>query len=395
MSALVTIDNLVLPPDLAGTSGRNRAPGRGQLEANDDRRAVLAWLARYVDTPATLSSYRKEAERLLLWCIFQRGRAMSDLTHEDLLMYQQFLSDPQPAARWVMSPGYKASRSAPNWRPFAGPLSESSRRQAMSILNGLFNWLVEAGYLAGNPLALRRRTNGRSKSRKVSRFLPHAHWAEVRQSIEEMPFEPARQALRAARARWLFSLFYLGGLRITEICTLPVGAFVAEQGADAKVRWWIDVLGKGGKARRVPATDELIAELVRYRRALGLPPLPSAGDPTPALLPLVAPFTFMTRTAVYEIVKDVLRQTADRVRARGEEHAQAAAHIERASPHWMRHTAASHQSDAMDLKLVRDNLGHESIGTTSLYVHGEDNARHDATNVAHKAGWNSPRPPGT
>jgi hypothetical protein len=36
-----------------------------------------------------------------------------------------------------------------------GPLAERSRRQALGILSGLFNYLVAAGFLAGNPLALR------------------------------------------------------------------------------------------------------------------------------------------------------------------------------------------------------------------------------------------------
>lgn len=33
----------------------------------------------------------KEAERLLLWSALQHGKAMSDLTHEDFLVYEHFL----------------------------------------------------------------------------------------------------------------------------------------------------------------------------------------------------------------------------------------------------------------------------------------------------------------
>ena len=82
---------------LDGSQGKNRALSGSQLSAVDDRSAALAWLARYTQTPATLSSYRKEVERLLLWCTRQRGVAMSSLTHEYLLLYQHFLADPQPA----------------------------------------------------------------------------------------------------------------------------------------------------------------------------------------------------------------------------------------------------------------------------------------------------------
>ena len=48
-----------------------------------------------------------------------------------------------------MAPGQKPLRLTPAWRPFAGPLSPQSVRQALSIINGLFNWLVQAGYLNG------------------------------------------------------------------------------------------------------------------------------------------------------------------------------------------------------------------------------------------------------
>ena len=98
------------------------------------------------------------------------------------------------------------------------------------------------------------------------------------------------------------------------------------------------------------------------------------------------------RSAVHEIVKGVMRETASRLRARDPAHEAAAAHIERASTHWLRHTAGSHQSDQVDLKAVRDNLGHSNISTTSIYVHSEDDARHDATNAAHRVNWCSVAP---
>src|SRR5689334_5949535 len=119
MEIVVAIEELVPPQGLSGTRGRNRSTGLRQIDADDDRSAILAWLARYADSPTTLASYRKESERLLLWCLIERQRAMSDLTHEDLQAFQRFLADPQPAARWVMAPGMKPGRRDPGWRPFA------------------------------------------------------------------------------------------------------------------------------------------------------------------------------------------------------------------------------------------------------------------------------------
>jgi len=142
MSQLFPTGNLIelmTPSELSGANGRNRSSSKAQISATDDHSALLAWLARYANSPTTLASYRKEAERLLMWCVLQHGTALSDLMHEDLMVYQHFLSDPQPAHQWVMPLGRKLSRSSPHWKPFAGPLSPASQRQAMSILNAMFS----------------------------------------------------------------------------------------------------------------------------------------------------------------------------------------------------------------------------------------------------------------
>lgn len=386
MNALASLDQLAVPPHLNGSRGRNRASSRSQLAAVDDHSAVLAWLARYTDSPATLASYRKEAERLLLWCVLQRGLALSDLTHEDLLLYQRFLGDPQPAERWVMAPGQKPGRNSSRWRPFAGPLGPSSLRQALSILNAMFSWLVEAGYLAGNPLALSRRKR-RQAAPRVSRFLPEQNWSVVKAAIEAMPIGTERERLHASRCRWLFSLLYIGGLRVSEICDARMGGFFSRRGADGRERWWLEITGKGNKTRLVPATGELMTELMRYRKGHALSPLPLKGEGTPLVMTLIAPIKPMARSAIHELVKGVMQAAAAGLRQRGPDFEAAATHLEQASTHWIRHTAGSHLSEKVDLKVVRDNLGHANISTTSIYLHTEDDARHDATAAGHRVGW--------
>ena len=44
-----------------------------------------------------------------------------------------------------------------------------------------------------------------------------------------------------------------------------------------------------------------------------------------------------------------------------------------ATPHWMRHTHATHAlARGAELTSVRDNLRHASIATTSIYLHEDD-----------------------
>lgn len=136
-------------------------------------------LARFLDKKTTFDNYRKEAERLLLWSTIQMGKPLPSLTHEDWLVYQAFLLDPQPRERWVTSEGRKFPRSHPDWKPFAGPLLPASQRQAGVILNSMFSWLVNAGYLAGNPLALSRERKRRPPPR-VTRYLDEEIWRAVK-----------------------------------------------------------------------------------------------------------------------------------------------------------------------------------------------------------------------
>ncbi len=82
-------------------------------------------------------------------------------------------------------------------------------------------------------------------------------------------------------------MLYLGGLRAAEVTGTAMGAFFCRRDAQGVERWWLEVTGKGNKTRLVPATDELIAELARYRRAHGLAPTPQPGETRPLLLPVI------------------------------------------------------------------------------------------------------------
>ncbi|WP_332775839.1 tyrosine-type recombinase/integrase [Polaromonas sp.] len=182
-------------------------------------------------------------------------------------------------------------------------------------------------------------------------------------------------------------MLYIGGLRVSKICGTTMGGFFSRRGTDARERWWLEITGKGGKTRLVPATGELMTELMRYREAQGLSMLPLEGENAPLVIPLIGPNKPMARSAIHEIVKAVFSESAAQLRQRGPEFEAAAAHLEQASTHWMRHTAGSHLSEKTDLKVVRDNLGHANISTTSINLHSEDDARHDATSAGHSVGW--------
>src|SRR5450830_693544 len=76
---------------LAGQKGDFRSHMANTLGANNDLEAVNAWLSRYQEKPATQRSYRKEAERFLLWCAQELKKPLSSVTSPDCQRYREFL----------------------------------------------------------------------------------------------------------------------------------------------------------------------------------------------------------------------------------------------------------------------------------------------------------------
>jgi integrase/recombinase XerD len=135
----------------------------------------------------------------------------------------------------------------------------------------------------------------------------------------------------------------------------------------------------------VPQVDDA---LTRYRRAHELSAVPRPGESTPLVLPVGEARRALTRAALHKIVKEVFAGAATRLRAGGESNAERASRLEQASAHWLRHSAGSHMADKqVDLRLVRDNLGHASLTTTSRYLHIDDERRHRETEEKHRIEW--------
>ena len=257
----------------------------------------------------------------------------------------------------------------------------------MVILNVMFAWLVQAGYLAGNPLSLSRQ-RARKTPPRITRYLDPGLWQEVKVYIESMPRETARERFHYCRVRWLFTLLYLGGLRITEVSVNTMGQFFSRRDATGRERWWLEVTGKGDRERLVPATAEMMAELTRYRRAHDLSALPLPGEDTPLVLPVGEARKPLTRAALHRIVKEVFSGAASTLGGSGDSNEERASRLEQASAHWLRHSAGSHMADQqVDLRSVRDNLGQASLTTTSQYLHVDDDRCHRETEEKHRIEW--------
>jgi site-specific recombinase XerD len=365
------LERIELPVTLDGRYGRNRA-ARGshcQLSARNDIEAIHAWLAEFRDSPRTQRHYRKEAERLLLWAIIERGKALSDLTREDCVGYEEFLSDPQPEQRWC---GPRAPRFSASWRPFLGPLSATSQRTTLLVINSLFSYLVKAGYLAGNPLALMRRIKrGEINSTQgVERFLERAQWQAILDVVDAMSKDTERQRRHYERARFLLALLYLLSPRVSEIAGHTMASFVEIRG-----RWWWQIIGKGQKPARVPVNQDMLAALRRYRESYDLDPFPTPSDATPLVMNLSGT-AGISDNMIYRIIKKLVTNAADKLASQDPYQAEK---LRRASTHWLRHTSITHQADSgMELRHLQRNARHAKLDTTGLYLHAEEDEWHDA-----------------
>lgn len=341
--------------------------------ANNDDDLTSLWLRRPNLSAHTRRAGRREAERFMLWCRAHQ-LALRDIRYEHLLAYAEFIANPQPAADWIASGKWR--QSDPRWRPFLGPLSKASQRQALVILQGLFRWAHSAQYLAANPAALLG-SMSITVPREVERFLPISAMPYLHQAVTHMPDKRPSERLRKARARFVLMAYYLTAARLSELVTANMGSFQRSRHG----HWWLHLIGKGVSSGKVPVTRQLLDELTTYRIAFGLSALPSPGDTTPLLLNSRGKKSRATSHPIAKSIKRIMATAASLAAAQGE--ADLAEQIARASTHWLRHSSLTHLVDAgADLKTVQLNARHAKLSTTGLYLHKEDHQRHAETIAA-------------
>lgn len=359
-------ERLVVPEVLDGSQGAFRAPRAScALAADNDYQAVKAWLSLH-ESAATQRAYRKEAERLILWAIVERGRALSSLTTEDAIAYRAFLRQPAPRSRWV---GPAQPRGSSDWRPFAGALSPRSAAYALTVLNAMYRWLIEQRYVMANPFAGVKVRGVRPAGIDTARVFSEGEWTLVRTVADGLEWSYGWREAAAQRLRFVLDLAYATGLRSGELVGSTLGAIQI----DTHAEWWLRVRGKGNKQGDVALPPLARAALDRYLVQRGLRVTPSKWDPATPLIGSLEGEAPITSSRLWAVTKRFFA-TAAKVVEDGSPALMAK--LCRATPHWMRHTHATHLlGSGADLPAVRDNLRHASISTTSVYLHVDDARR--------------------
>lgn len=363
---VVPLERLCVPNDVDGSRGAFRAPAATCiLGAGNDYEAVQAWLSLHEST-ATQRAYRKEAERLILWAIVERRKALSSLTTEDAVAYRAFLREPSPRGRWV---GPAAARSSPDWRPFAGALSARSIAYALSVAGALFRWLIQQRYVLANPFAgIKVRGASATAPSALVRVFSEGEWGIVQAVAQGLEWMHGWEPPAARRLRFVLDFSYATGLRIGEL----VSGRLEQLETDVHGDHWLRLMGKGGKIGKVALPPLARSALDRYLVQRQLPTTPARWNPK---TPLVGSLDLdsdagITATRIWSVMRRFFMQVAGVIEA---DSPALAEKLRRASPHWMRHTHATHAlARGAELTTVRDNLRHASITTTSIYLHGDE-----------------------
>jgi site-specific recombinase XerD len=272
-------EHLVVPRAVDGSQGTFRAPSATcTLSATDDYQAVEAWL-ELQDAAATQRAYRKDAERLMLWAILQRGKALSSLTTEDAVAYRAFLRQPSPRERWV---GPARPRTSPEWRPFQGALAPRSLAYALSVIGALYRWLIAQRYLLANPFAgIKVKGTARASALDASHAFSEHEWALIRPVADGIEWTGGWTEEGAQRLRFVLDFWYATGLRPSEMVAAILGHIKDDTHGDV----WLHVLGKGSKQGKVALPLLARGALDWYLAYRGLPVTRELWTPGTPLVP--------------------------------------------------------------------------------------------------------------
>ena len=378
-TAIVPIERLKVPHELDGSAGTNRLPAPN-FGAHNDKQAIELWLASFSQKKHTHRAYRKEAERFLLWAVFEKQKPLSSITFADCIDYRDFLSMiglVKPIA-WakrfaIEQSAWQASRSYPRysplWRPFESKLNLRSQNYAIGVLTALFEFLVSKHYVSENPFVGISTIAPTDPIIDVSRTLDTADIAAIKDYLltktEQAPYR---------RLYLILLLLYSTGLRMAEISGLKrgnFGRFIRLE--DSAERWQITVVGKGNKPRKIEVSPTVMDILRDDFIEKGLPSFIEAPEDTPLISTLSKHTEALGKDRIYDILKAFFAEVANSLPFDDLDRAK---RLRKASTHWLRHTFATNAlASGMSLEVVRELLGHASLATTSIYVQTERDRR--------------------
>jgi integrase/recombinase XerD len=218
---------------------------------------------------------------------------------------------------------------------YAAGLSPRSIARHITTLRNFYRFLLQEGELSQDP------TEFLVQPKQWTTLPKYLNEGEVDRLLSAPP--PDKPT--GLRDRAMLDLLYATGLRVSELCGLPMSAVEREMGL-------LRVTGKGNKQRIVPFGEAAGAAIDQYLRD-GRPRL-LKGRASRSLF-VTARGSAMTRQTFWKLIRGYgLRAGISRP----------------LTPHVIRHSFATHLVEGgADLRSVQIMLGHTDISTTQVYTH--------------------------
>lgn len=222
--------------------------------------------------------------------------------------------------------------------------SERSQSRLISSLKSFFNFLRWDGRREDSPVEL-------LESPRLQMKLPDTlSENEINKLIGAIDLSLAQ----GERNRAILETLYGCGLRVSELTEMKLSDLFFKEN-------FIKVTGKGNKQRLVPISDYTIKIINFYKNEVRVHSEIQKGFED--YLFLNRRGRKLSRVMIFTIIKDL---------------AEIAGIKKRISPHTFRHSYATHLlRNGADLRSIQLMLGHESITTTEIYTHLDDNLLRD------------------
>lgn len=175
----------------------------------------------------------------------------------------------------------------------------------------------------------------------------------------ELLISSAGDIKTSVRLRCMLELLYASGLRVSELCELPLSANLGDK---------LLIHGKGAKERLVPMHEAAQDALHKWLNVRG-------DVDSKYVFPTCSKTGHITRDGFFKILKKCA--------------VLAGIEPSRVSPHVLRHSFASHLlAGGANLRVIQTMLGHEDISTTQIYTHVLPEKLRDTVENAHPLAHN-------
>jgi len=215
-------------------------------------------------------------------------------------------------------------------------LSARSQARILSGVKQFFHYLLLENEITNDPSEL-------LEMPKIGKKLPEVL------SIEEIDAMIAAIDLsknEGHRNKAILETLYSCGLRVSELVNLKFEEIFFDEG-------FLRVIGKGNKQRLVPVSPSVKKEIGIYNDATRRHQQIQKGNESYVFLNRRG--AKLTRVMIFTIIKNLAIETGIR---------------KKISPHTFRHSFATHLLEGgANLRAIQEMLGHESITTTEIYTH--------------------------